>query len=88
MKIFEVTTVSIRQNGEYGDEYQAYLGFDLEEATVAKEQALINYENASSRDQAQSVVEARVYEIADDTDINDIDAIIEAMCECSGYDLI
>lgn len=88
MKIFEVTTVSIRQNGEYGDEHQSYLGFDLEEATDAKEQALINYANASSRDQAQSVVEARVYEIADDTDINDRDAIIEAMCECSGYDLI
>ena len=86
MRLYQIVTMDIRSNGERGDEYQAYLGFDLKEALAHHEQALINYENASEYDKERSVVEARVYNIPDDTDTTDEDAVIDAMCDCIGYD--
>ena len=87
MKLYEVTTINLRTNGEFGDEFQTYLGFDFEEAKTAKELALAGFNALTAYDRAHSTVEARVYNIADDTDVTDPDAIIEAVCECGGYDL-
>ena len=86
MKLYEVTTISIRNNGEYGDEYQTFLGFDFEKALAAKKEALDSFDRLSSYDKKSTTVECRVYEI-DEIDTTDEDEIINAMCECGGYDL-
>ena len=87
MKLYEVTTIKIRANGEFGDEFQDFLGFDFEEAKLAKEEALKSFSRLPNRYQKSTVVEARVYQIEDDVDVTDKDAIIDAMCDCGGYNL-
>lgn len=87
MKLYEVTTINLRANNEFGDEFQTYLGIDADKAETAKAEALAAYDSLTAYDKAHCTVEARVYNIADNTDVTDNDAIIEAICDCGGYDL-
>lgn len=86
MKIYEVTTVNLMTNGELGDEYQSYLGFDFDSALTAKSKALDDYDRLSDYDKKRCIVECRVYNVPDDVNVNDEDDITEAICECIGYD--
>lgn len=79
MKLFEVTTI------RGCDEFQTYLGVDYSEALTAKKQALTAFEALDDYDKRQNEVECRVYEIDDDTNITDYDALIDAIVECVGY---
>lgn len=85
MKFYETVNINLRNNG---DELQLYAGTDLEAAQEAKHRADVSWANATKRDQESTVIELRVYEIPDDTDINDQDAVVDALVECSGYNLI
>lgn len=81
MKLYQVVTTS------KADEFEDYLGTDLNEANEAKKRALTAYENLSSHDKAQSEVECRVYDIDDSTDTSDRDELINAMIDCCGYNI-
>lgn len=61
------------------DEWTEYEGIDLNEALRA-------YERATAY--TAHNVEVRAYELPDDTDINDRNELIDAICECVGYDVI
>ena len=86
MRVFEVVSIKIRANGEYGDEYQSYLGFDFEKAEEAYKSEVSNYELLSESDKKSTCIEARVYAIDDTVDVNDVDELTNALCECIGYD--
>lgn len=88
MKFYITANVEIRKDGEYGDEFQLYAGTDLKEAQDTKHRAEVNWSKATKRDQERSKILLMVYEIPDDTDLNDKDAVYNALCECVGYDLI
>lgn len=61
------------------DEQTEYEGIDIKKAIQAYERA-INY--------TQRNVEIRVYTLPDDTDINDRDELINAICDAMGYGLL
>lgn len=81
MKIYAVTTI------KNGDEYAEYLGADLNEALKAYDDAKTNYDvYLTSSEKTNAEVEARVYEIADNVDIEDTDELTNAIIDCCGYD--
>ena len=85
MKFYEVVTA--RKDGY--DEWTEYEGFDREKALKALEDAKWAFETYSTaKEKKNQYVECRVYELPDDIDINDKDEIINAICECTGYDTI
>lgn len=83
MKIYEVTQGRYHKDGSnpyaYGDEWQSYLGNDLEEAKKALEEL-------STSDDKHYYTEGRIYEIEDDVDVDDEDELINAICDCYGFD--
>lgn len=85
MKLYETTTIQIRNGGEHGDEFEEYLGTSEEQAVKAGENAWLAM---ATYDQKHSKVEVRAYDIADDIDLDDKDAVYEAMCELCGYDTV
>lgn len=62
------------------------MGPDYKKAICACDEALSNWERLDYRDKKESAIEGRIYEIPDDTDINDGDEIINAICDACGYD--
>lgn len=74
------SVISTSTNNNCADEFEHYLGFDYDEAIKAYNEAK-NGPNEPS-------VECRVYRIPADTDKRDKDEIINAMCDCIGYDLL
>lgn len=81
MKYYEI--VDVKKDGE---EFTEWKGFDLEEALIEKEDALINWERSSDYNRKRSTIECRVYDLPEDTDINDEDAVFDAVSDCIGYD--
>lgn len=88
MKLYEVTSINIRNNGEYGDEDQSYLGTDFKEAQKAYQEKCSDFKNyLTNTEKKSTIVEARVYDIDDTVDVSDEDELINAMYDCVGYDL-
>ena len=69
------TTITSNQN----DEWTEYEGIDVNEALRAYERV----KPYTSYD-----IEIRVYELPDDTNISDRDELVDAICECDGYEVI
>ena len=88
MKLYEVTTVELNHDkNDIRGEYQYYFGPDFEAAKQAKADLITSNENhLTPREKEVQFVEARIYEISDDVDWSDDEAVIDAICECGGYD--
>ena len=80
MKYYQI--VIIRGN----DEFTEWEGANYETACKMKEKALNAYDSLTAYDQKDSTLECRVYDLPDDIDINDEDAVFDAICDCIGYD--
>lgn len=80
MKYYQVGTTS------NGDEFVSYEGTSLEESKKALEDERYAFENLHPSDKKHTVVWGKVYDLPDDTDLNDEDELINAICECTGYD--
>lgn len=79
MEYYEVAEITLNLNSkgyEMGDEESSYMGPDYKKAICACDEALSNWERLDYRDKKESAIEGRIYEIPDDTDINDEDEII------------
>lgn len=89
MKYYEVAEITLNLNSkgyEMGDEESSYMGPDYKKAICACDEALSNWDRLDYRDKKENAIEGRIYEIPDDTDINDEDEIINAICDACGYD--
>ena len=89
MEYYEVVDITLNLNSkgnEMGDGDDLYMGTDYKKALCACEEALYNWGRSDRRDQKKSAIEGRIYDIPDDTDINDEDEIINAICDACGYD--
>lgn len=84
MKLYESVSIKLR-GSEPGDEISLYTGTDEQKALDV---AAADWKHLSKFDKEHSLVEVRVYEISDDTDINDEDDVVDALCDCFGYDVI
>ena len=84
MKIYQVV-----DGREYTmtEEDLVYFGTDFEAAKEAK-QRLIEHNDAylTEREKNRAYVEALIYEISDDIDLSDDEAVTDAICECGCYD--
>lgn len=84
MKIYQV--VDGRQY-DMTEEDIVYIGTDYEAAKEAKERVTFHNNNyLSAREIVHSYVAARIYEISDEVDLSDDEAVTDAICECVGYD--
>ena len=84
MKIY--LTSSIRMNGnEPGDSYTEYMGMSKEDAEKAAYEA---WNALSECDQKNSTVEVQEWNISDDVDAEDEDAVYAEMCELGCYDTV
>ena len=64
-----------------------YLGTDFEAAKEAKEYVEFHNNNyLTASEICSSYVGARIYEISDNVDLRDKRAVVDAICECCGYD--
>lgn len=88
MKMYEVTTVELNHTkNDIIGEYPFYFGPDFEAAKKAKEDLIAQNEgHLTPREKERNYVEARIYEISDEVDLSDDEAVIDAICECGGYD--
>lgn len=89
MKYYEVAeiTLKLKSKGyEMGDEECSYMGPDYKKAICACNEAVSNWYRLDYRDKKESAIEGRVYEIPDDTNINNEDEIINAICNTCEYD--
>ncbi len=87
MKYYQVgSTKYAKLHTEDGDEFLSYEGISLEEAKKALEDEKYAFEKLHNYDKKRTVVWGRVYDIPDDTDITDENELINALCECIGYD--
>ena len=86
MKIYEIITVKWYTEST-GEEYLEWRGFDHEEALKQKRKAESMHDSyLTESEKKHSCVEARIYDIPDDTDVSDEDALTSAMIDCCGYD--
>lgn len=84
MKLYEVTTVC---EGDMIEEFLFYFGTDFEAAKEAKKRLIdMNDGHLTAREKEVQHVEARIWEVSDDLDLSDDDAVTDAICECGGYD--
>lgn len=88
MKLYQLVSIKLKENGEYGDEFNQYLGVNLDEAKKAKYQTDLAYDHMTPYDQRHTDIEFRVYEIDDDVDTTNEDALIDALIDCIGYDVM
>lgn len=79
MKYYQIGTTS------NGDEYVSYEGASLEEAKKALEDERYAFENLHPYDKKRTEVWGRVYDLPDDVNLNDEDELINAICDCLGY---
>lgn len=88
MKLYEVTTVEMNHDkNDIRAEYQFYFGTDFEAAKEAKKRLIDrNDGHLTAREKEVQYVEARIWEVSDDLDLSDDDAVTDAICECGGYD--
>lgn len=83
-QIYEV--VDVRERGMV-EEYRYYLGTDFEASKQTKSDLITSNEShLTPREKKHAYVEARIYEISDDVDLSDDEAVTDAICECGGYD--
>lgn len=65
------------------DEWTTYQGFDYEEAKKALAEEKSNYECYSTKqEKVMYEVFGEVYELPDDLDTSDEDAVTDALCDC------
>ena len=84
MKIYQVV-----DGREYTmtEEDVVYFGTDFEAAKEAKERVTYHNNNyLTARELVHSYVEARIYEISDDIDLIDGEAVTDAICGCGCCD--
>ena len=79
MKFYQIVTI------KGNDEFTEWEGFDLETALEEKAKALNAFECLTAYDKKNSTLECRVYNLPDNTDISDRDALIDAIVESAGY---
>lgn len=79
MKIY--LTESIKNYDSFTD----YLGTDKESAIKA---GRIAWQSLSTYDKKKTVIEVQEWEISDDIDVSDSDAIYDAIFETLGYDIV
>jgi len=75
-KYYEVGRATVRPNGEWGDEYTEYMGFDRNQAIEVHQDQIVLY-----GDNKKYEVFGKVYKVADELDENDLDAILEYIRE-------
>lgn len=81
---FEIGTADLKPNGEWGDEYTAYNGFNKVKAFEAWQEQLSLY-GANGKCE----VFGKVYDVPDDLNEDDIDEILEyVMNNCIGWNPI
>lgn len=78
------TATSTTKNGT-GDEFDTYAGLDKEKAIDAAKRDWIHL---TDREKRSTIIEVREYDLPDDIDINDEDELVNAMCDCCGYNPI
>lgn len=83
MKFYESVSIELRGN-EPGDEFTTYSGTDERKAF---EDAYAAWTRLSNFDKKHSTEEVRAYELPDDVNINDEDALANALGNC-GYDVL
>lgn len=87
MKYYKVGSTScININTEEGDEFTSYEGTSFEDAKKALDAEKQAFKNLHPHDKKRTIIWGRIYDIPDDTDLNDEDALINALCDCVGYD--
>lgn len=87
MKYYRVGSTScININIEEGDEFTSYEGTSFEDAKKALENEKWKFEKyLTQNEKKRTIVWGRVYDIPDDTDLNDEYALSNALCDCLGY---
>lgn len=83
---FEIGMVEIRTNGEEGDEFTSYEGFNREEAFQSYLNEELDYEKLTKYDQKRYRVFGKVWKLPEDINTTDKDEIVNAICDCIGYD--
>lgn len=68
------------------DEFVEYSGVDIECAKAAQSNALADYDRLTRFDKERTSVECRAYDIDDTVNVNDSDELVNALCDCIGYD--
>lgn len=86
MRVFEVANIDLRNNGEFGDETQEYFGTNIDDAREAYQRACSYYDSLTDYDKKRTCIEARVYSIDGNVNVNDEDELTDALCDCIGYD--
>lgn len=86
MKLYQVNEVKIRVNGERGDEHEMYRGTDLQKAQEMYRIMVAHFMDMDTNGMKRTLIEAAEYDISEDTDLEDEDAVTNAMIECCGYD--
>lgn len=72
---------------DYNDEWTSYEGFDFWKAWKALQEEKANYEcHLTKKEKELFEVLAEVYDLPDDIDTSDKDEVINALCDCCGYD--
>jgi hypothetical protein len=87
MKYYQIGTTSFTNaNTEDGDEYVSYAGISLADALEALENEKHAFKSLHEYDKKRTRVWGRIYDIPDETDINDEDEVLNAIIEAIGYD--
>lgn len=86
--LYVVEEFNIRKNGEIGDGFDKYFGFDFSKALETYENLKSDYERLSEEEKRNETFELQVYRIPNDIDLEDENEIINAMCDSTGYDTI
>lgn len=84
MKYYESVNVKLK-GSEPIDEFTAYSGIDKKKAL---EEAYADWHSLSDFNKEHSFEEVREYDLSDDTDLSDEDELINAICDCTGYDVL
>lgn len=72
---------------DYNNEWISYEGFDFSKAWKALLEEKSNYESYLTKNEKELFeVLAEVYDLPDDIDTSDKDEVINALCDCCGYD--
>lgn len=67
------------------DEFDTYAGTDKEKALDA---AKSDWNHLTNREKQNNFVEVREYDLPDDIDLDDRYELVNALCDCCGYDRV
>ena len=89
MKYYKVGTRKFTnpKHTDYNDEWISYEGFDFCKAWKTLKEEKANYEcHLTKKEKELFEILAEVYDLPDDIDTSDEDEVINALCDCCGYD--